>query len=83
MNKLIEILGINLPIIQGGMGIISNAPLTAAVSNAGGLGTIGAGTLLPEEVEEIIRQTKTMTGKPFAVNVALSVSPLTKSKNHC
>lgn len=78
MNKLIEILGINLPIIQGGMGNISNAPLTAAVSNAGGLGTIGAGTLLPEEVEEIIRQTKTMTGKPFAVNVALSVSPFTK-----
>ncbi|MEA3319223.1 MAG: nitronate monooxygenase [Bacillota bacterium] len=78
MNKLQEILKINYPIIQGGMGNISNAPLTAAVSNAGGLGTIGAGTMKPEEVEEIIQQTKKLTDKPFAVNVALSVSPYTK-----
>ncbi|NMH73057.1 2-nitropropane dioxygenase [Bacillus sp. RO2] len=78
MNKLQEILKINFPIIQGGMGNISNAPLTAAVSNAGGLGTIGAGTMKPEEVEEIIQQTKKLTDKPFAVNVALSVSPYTK-----
>ncbi|KMJ59603.1 2-nitropropane dioxygenase [Bacillus sp. LL01] len=78
MNRLIESLNINLPIIQGGMGNISNAPLTAAVSNAGGLGTIGAGTMKPEEVEGIIRQTKALTEKPFAVNVALSVSPYTK-----
>ncbi len=78
MNKLVEILGIDLPIIQGGMGNISNAALTASVSNAGGLGTIGAGTMRPEEVEEIIIQTKAMTGRPFAVNVALSVSPHTK-----
>lgn len=78
MNKLREILKINFPIIQGGMGNISNAPLTAAVSNAGGLGTIGAGTMKPEEVEEIIKQTKNLTDKPFAVNVALSVSPYTK-----
>ncbi|TYS58031.1 2-nitropropane dioxygenase [Sutcliffiella horikoshii] len=78
MNKLREILKINFAIIQGGMGNISNAPLTAAVSNAGGLGTIGAGTMKPEEVEEIIKQTKNLTDKPFAVNVALSVSPYTK-----
>lgn len=78
MNKLIEILKIKLPIIQGGMGNISNAPLTAAVSNAGGLGTIGAGTMQPEEVENIITQTKTLTEQPFAVNVALSVSPYTR-----
>ena len=78
MNKLVDILGIDLPIIQGGMGNISNAALTASVSNAGGLGTIGAGTMRPEEVEEIIIQTKAMTGRPFAVNVALSVSPHTK-----
>ncbi|NLP49908.1 DUF561 domain-containing protein [Bacillus sp. RO1] len=78
MNKLQEILNINFPIIQGGMGNISNAPLTAAVSNAGGLGTIGAGTMKPEEVDEIIKQTKKLTDKPFAVNVALSVSPYTK-----
>lgn len=78
MNKLREILKINFPIIQGGMGNISNAPLTAAVSNGGGLGTIGAGTMKPEEVEEIIIKTKHLTAKPFAVNVALSVSPYTK-----
>ncbi|WP_226681697.1 NAD(P)H-dependent flavin oxidoreductase [Sutcliffiella horikoshii] len=78
MNKIQEILKINFPIIQGGMGNISNAPLTAAVSNAGGLGTIGAGTMKAEEVEEIIIKTKQLTEKPFAVNVALSVSPYTK-----
>lgn len=60
------------------MGNISNAPLTAAVSNAGGLGTIGAGTMKPEEVEKIIIKTKQLTEKPFAVNIALSVSPYTK-----
>ncbi|WP_078380342.1 NAD(P)H-dependent flavin oxidoreductase [Sutcliffiella halmapala] len=74
MNKLIEILEIQIPIIQGGMGNISNAPLTAAVSNAGGLGTIGAGTMTPNEVEQIITETKTLTEKPFAVNIALSVT---------
>lgn len=78
MNKLIEILNIQLPIIQGGMGNISNAPLAAAVSNAGGLGTIGAGTMPPDEVEKIILETKQLTNNPFAVNVALSVSSYTK-----
>lgn len=78
MNKLQQILKINVPIIQGGMGNISNAPLTAAVSNAGGLGTIGAGTMEPAQVEDIIKKTKELTEKPFAVNVALSVSPYTK-----
>ncbi|MGD6833936.1 NAD(P)H-dependent flavin oxidoreductase [Sutcliffiella halmapala] len=78
MNKLIYILNIQLPIIQGGMGNISNAPLAAAVSNAGGLGTIGAGTMPPDEVEKIILETKQLTNKPFAINVALSVSPYTK-----
>jgi enoyl-[acyl-carrier protein] reductase II len=57
------------------MGNISNAILTAAVSEAGGLGTIGAGTMVPQKVEEIIVETKRHTEKPFAVNVALSVSP--------
>ncbi|WP_223701868.1 NAD(P)H-dependent flavin oxidoreductase [Sutcliffiella deserti] len=78
MNKLVDLLGIRVPIIQGGMGNISNAPLTAAVSNAGGLGTIGAGTMLPDEVEEIIKETKKLTNKPFAINIALSVSPYVK-----
>lgn len=78
MNILTDILNIKYPIIQGGMGNISNAILTAAVSEAGGLGTIGAGTMPPEEVEKIIEGTRSLTNKPFAVNVALSVSPYVK-----
>lgn len=78
MNILTSILNVKYPIIQGGMGNISNAILTAAVSEAGGLGTIGAGTMVPQEVEEIIVETKRHTEKPFAVNVALSVSPYVK-----
>lgn len=75
MNGISSVLGIKYPIIQGGMGNISNAMLTAAVSEAGGLGTIGAGTMSVDEVEKIIEETKARTAKPFSVNVALSVSP--------
>ncbi|WP_071459209.1 NAD(P)H-dependent flavin oxidoreductase [Bacillus massilinigeriensis] len=75
MNGITSILGIHYPIIQGGMGNISNAILTAAVSEAGGLGTIGAGTMTADEVEKIIIETKKLTEKPFSLNVALSVSP--------
>ncbi|WP_079508556.1 NAD(P)H-dependent flavin oxidoreductase [Mesobacillus jeotgali] len=75
MNGITSVLGIKYPIIQGGMGNISNAVLTAAVSEAGGLGTIGAGTMPAEEVEQIILETKSRTKMPFSVNIALSVSP--------
>lgn len=78
MNRLTDIFNVKYPIIQGGMGNISNAILTAAVSEAGGLGTIGAGTMSPEEVNKIIEETKNLTEKPFAVNIALSVSPYVK-----
>ncbi|MBP2242331.1 enoyl-[acyl-carrier protein] reductase II [Cytobacillus eiseniae] len=78
MNALTQILAIEYPIIQGGMGNISNAILTGAVSEAGGLGTIGAGTMTPDEVEEIIKETINRTTKPFALNIALSVSPYVK-----
>ena len=60
------------------MGNISNSILTAAVSEAGGLGTIGTGTLTPSEVEEMIKETLKRTRKPFAVNIALSVSSYVK-----
>lgn len=56
------------------MGNISNAQLTATVSNAGGLGTIGCGTMTPVQVENIILDTKRLTNKPFALNIALQVS---------
>ncbi|WP_163100542.1 NAD(P)H-dependent flavin oxidoreductase [Peribacillus alkalitolerans] len=78
MNQITKLLGILYPIIQGGMGNISNAPLAAAVSNAGGLGMIGAGTMTPDEVENIIVETKKLTNRPFGVNIAISVNPHVK-----
>ena len=78
MKYVCDVLKIDFPIIQGGMGNISNAQLTSAVSEAGGLGTIGCGTMTPKEVEEIIIQTKKMTSKNFAINIAINVSPYTE-----
>jgi enoyl-[acyl-carrier protein] reductase II len=78
MDNICKLLSIKYPIIQGGMGNISNAQLTAAVSEAGGLGTIGAGTMKPAEVEKIILETKAKTSKPFAVNIPITVTPYTK-----
>lgn len=75
MNRVTDLLNIQHPIIQGGMGNISNAKLAAAVSEAGGLGTIGCGTMPPDEVEEIILQTKQLTEKPFSLNIAINVTP--------
>ncbi|HAM80851.1 NAD(P)H-dependent flavin oxidoreductase [Ornithinibacillus bavariensis] len=75
MNRVTKLLNITYPIIQGGMGNISNAMLAAAVSEAGGLGTIGCGTMSVEEVEEIILETKRLTSRPFALNIAINVSP--------
>lgn len=75
MNELARRLGIRYPIIQGGMGNVSNASLAAAVSNAGGLGMIGAGTMPPDDVERVIMDTKQRTSCPFGVNIAINVSP--------
>lgn len=77
MLRVCEILQIIYPIVQGGMGNISNAQLTAAVSEAGGLGTIGCGTMTSKEVEHIILETKERTKKKFALNIAIGVSPYT------
>ncbi|WP_257349353.1 NAD(P)H-dependent flavin oxidoreductase [Pseudalkalibacillus decolorationis] len=78
MNPICQLLNIQYPILQGGMGNVSNAPLTAAISEAGGLGTIGIGTLSPNEIEQLIVSTKEHTDKPFAVNIPLSVTPYVK-----
>ncbi|MFB7303690.1 NAD(P)H-dependent flavin oxidoreductase [Heyndrickxia sporothermodurans] len=75
MNHLTQLLGIELPIIQGGMGNISNAKLSAAVSNAGGLGTMGVGTMTPEKVEKMILEIVELTNKPFAINLPINVNP--------
>ncbi|GCD82243.1 NAD(P)H-dependent flavin oxidoreductase [Parageobacillus thermoglucosidasius] len=75
MNDICRLLHIRYPIIQGGMGNISNAQLASAVSEAGGLGTIGVGTMPPDEVEAIINETKRRTSQPFAVNIPIQVTP--------
>lgn len=70
-RELCEILGIEVPIIQGGMAWVSTAPLVAAVSEAGALGLIGSGSMPPEVLRAEIRRTKGMTGRPFGVNLML------------
>ena len=66
-----ELLGIEYPIIQGGMAWVAEYNLAAAVSNAGGVGIIGAASAPPEIVREQIRKCKELTDKPFGVNVML------------
>ena len=70
-NPLVKLLGIKYPIIQGGMAGISEANLVSAVSNAGGLGTIGSGLMPASWLEEEIKKTKEKTNRPFAVNLFL------------
>jgi len=64
-----DFLGIRCPIIQGGMAYLAGPELVAAVSNAGALGTLGAGYLPPDWVEELISRTRALTDRPFAVNI--------------
>lgn len=70
-NRITELLGIEYPIIQGGMIWASGWRLAAAVSNAGGLGLIGAGSMYPDVLKAHIQQCKATTQKPFGVNVPL------------
>lgn len=70
-TRVNELLGTEYPIIQGGMAWVAEHNLAAAVSNAGGLGIIGAGGAPAEFVREQIRKTKEATGQPFGVNVML------------
>lgn len=70
-TRVTELLGTKYPIIQGGMAWIAEYHLAAAVSNAGGLGIIGAASAPAEVVREQIREAKKLTDKPFGVNVML------------
>lgn len=70
-TRITELLGIKYPIIQGGMAWVAEHKLAAAVSNAGGLGLIGAASAPPEIVREEIKKCKELTDKPFGVNVML------------
>lgn len=70
-NRIIELFKIKYPIIQGGMIWCSGWELASAVSNAGGLGLIGSGSMYPEVLKEHIQKCKAATDKPFGVNVPL------------
>lgn len=70
-TRITELLGIEHPIIQGGMAWVAEYHLAAAVSSAGGLGIIGAASAPPEIVREQIREVKKLTDRPFGVNVML------------
>ena len=70
-NQLKELLGIEVPILQGGMAWISEANLASAVSNAGGAGIISTGGRTTEYTRDEIRRCRTLTDKPFGVNVML------------
>ncbi len=70
-NKITQLFNIQYPIIQGGMIWVSGYKLAAAVSNAGGLGLIGAGSMYPEVLKAHIQKCKKATDKPFGVNVPM------------
>jgi len=71
MNRICELFGIQYPIISGGMVWCSGWRLASAVSNAGGLGLIGAGSMHPETLREHIRKCRLATDKSFGVNIPL------------
>ena len=71
MNKITKLFNIRFPIIQGGMIWCSGWRLASAVSNAGGLGLIGSGSMYPDVLKEHIKKCKAVTDKPFGVNVPL------------
>ena len=69
-TRVCEMLNIKYPIIQGGMAWVATAELAAAVSEAGGIGIIGAGNSPAEIVEDEILKAKKLTGKPFEIGRA-------------
>jgi enoyl-[acyl-carrier protein] reductase II len=71
MNRICALFNIKYPVVQGGMVWCSGWRLASAVSNCGGLGLIGAGSMYPQTLEEHILKTKNATDKPFGVNVPL------------
>ena len=71
MNLVSQLFGIKYPIIQGGMIWCTGANLVSAVSNAGGLGLLGAGSMYPDQLEKEIKKCLQLTDKPFGVNLPL------------
>ncbi len=76
-TEICELLGIRYPIFQGGMAWAGTGKLAGAVSEAGGLGIIGAGNMPPEALKEEIKKVRAITDKPFGVNIML-LSPFAK-----
>jgi len=74
-TKLTERYGIELPFVSAGMGFVALPPLAAAVSNAGGLGQLATGAAPPEILRKLISATRTLTGRPFAVNFIIELQP--------
>lgn len=70
-NRIVRLFGIRYPVVQAGMVWCSGWKLASAVSEAGGLGLIGAGSMYPEVLREHIRKCKSATTKPFGVNIPL------------
>ncbi len=77
-NRITSLLHIDFPIIQAGMVWASGWRLASAVSNAGALGIIGAGSMSPEILNEHIAKCKEATGKPFGVNLPLLYAEIDK-----
>lgn len=76
-TRITALLGIEYPIIQGGLAHLAYAELAAAVSNAGGLGQISAGAFeTPEALRREIAKTRSLTDKPFAINLAIATRPM-------
>ena len=71
MNSISSLFGIKYPIVQGGMIWVSGWKLASAVSNAGGLGLIGSGSMYPDVLRDHIQKCKKATDKPFGVNVPM------------
>ena len=70
-TRVTSLFGIEHPIVQAGMVWVSGATLAASVSNAGGLGLIGAGSMKADLLREQIRKARSLTDKPFGVNIPL------------
>src|SRR5437016_6312274 len=77
-NRVTQLFNIQYPIIQAGMIWCSGWKLASAVSNAGGLGLIGAGSMYPDVLREHIQKCKLATNKPFGVNVPLLYTDIDK-----
>ena len=71
MNQITQLFNIKYPMVQGGMVWVSGWKLASAVSNAGGLGLIGAGSMYPDVLREHIQKCKKATDNPFGVNIPM------------